>query len=195
MNPSDWGGAIAPHSKTEALGSSACSRNEMNRNAIGPTVVIITFHTSNFQRIRSICATRSPERQEEKVTNCRSPLYERYSDMSDQDSQTLFLGKAVDHVEDSPPRRNGCDPRNPAQRHTAAVCRWAGVSPRLTHPAALGPALTLGPWLVCCSFRSRVDQSREHPGINAAPPPVRGVFSCLKHPGRTTTHDVMREKT
>src|SRR5262245_51517097 len=41
----------------------------------------------------------------------------------------------------------------------------------------LVPALTLGTWLVGSSFRSRVDQSRA-PGINAAPPPARGVFFC-----------------
>ena len=68
------------------------------------------------------------------------------------------------------------------------------VLARVIRPAVLGPALTLGTWLVCCSFRSRVDQSREHPGINAAPLLREGFFLSAA-PRHATTHDVMREKT
>jgi hypothetical protein len=77
MNPLDLDGAIAPHYQTEALAGVTRSRNEVNGKAIDPNVISITFETGGFQRIRSICAARSPSCWEEKVTNCLSPFFEQ----------------------------------------------------------------------------------------------------------------------
>ena len=66
----------------------------------------------------------------------------------------------------------GSEPSGIRQPYAAGL----GARPRAHPPSRAGTCANLGPWLVCCSFRSRVDESRDSRHQRGSPSCARGFL-------------------